>query len=395
MPRRRPAILASLATAMLLAPPAAMPARAQEQVLPQPSGPYAVGRRFEDWTDSSRIDGLAPEPGVKRRLPVTIWYPAPPSVAGNLFAYLPEPVRGRFAADAAKQTHAIDGAPLAGAAGERFPVILLKAAFGFLALQHSVIAERLASEGYIVVGSDSPYTTPLVVYRDGTTAARTDVGAGRSQEVNPDPLAPAERNGATLVPFAAWVADNRFVADRLERLNAEDPTFAGRVDLEKLGAMGHSYGGAAALEFCRVDKRCKAAVDMDGAVLGEVVAQGSATPSLFIWSDRPVLRAAAADRPADARPLLEALDRISASLPNRPNQLLLTGAEHFSFTDAAMFVTDPAVRNSGAIGTIDPALGHRIIGELLTGFFDTALKGVSAHSVTDVIAVHPELVERD
>src|ERR1700761_3302490 len=44
--------------------------------LPQPTGPYAVGRVETDWSDPETPDELAPEAGAHRHLVVWIWYPA-------------------------------------------------------------------------------------------------------------------------------------------------------------------------------------------------------------------------------------------------------------------------------------------------------------------------------
>src|SRR5215475_13767925 len=48
-----------------------------EQVtLPLPTGPYAIGRVFFDWTDKARTDPFAPTRGTPREITGWIWYPA-------------------------------------------------------------------------------------------------------------------------------------------------------------------------------------------------------------------------------------------------------------------------------------------------------------------------------
>jgi pimeloyl-ACP methyl ester carboxylesterase len=77
-----------------------------------------------------------------------------------------------------------------------------------------------------------------------------------------------------------------FVVDQLQRLNADSSeTFAARMDLQRLGMFGHSFGGATALEFCHQDSRCKAALDMDGIPFGSVVPEGLSKPGMFLLSD--------------------------------------------------------------------------------------------------------------
>ena len=53
--------------------------------------------------------------------------------------------------------------------------------------------------------------------------------------------------------------DMQFLLDELAALNAGDPMFAGRLDLDRIGVYGFSYGGMV-VETCRTDGRVKCAV---------------------------------------------------------------------------------------------------------------------------------------
>src|SRR5581483_379646 len=135
---------------------------------------------------------------------------------------------------------------------------------GALALDYTTLAEDLASDGYVVAASDSPYSTVVVVYDDGRVAERRRAGnAGESA-----PLVEQARVANNIL--GTWVGDDRFVLDRLAQLNASGP-FRGRLDLRAVGAIGHSFGGATAAEFCHEDARCRAAIDVDGIPFGPVV----------------------------------------------------------------------------------------------------------------------------
>ena len=84
-------------------------------------------------------------------------------------------------------------------------------------------------------------------------------------------------------------ADIKFVVDQLEKINKVSNVLAHRLDLTQLGVFGHSPGGNAALEFCRIDERCKLlAVNLDGANWNEVGKAGlKKKPAMIIAAEHP------------------------------------------------------------------------------------------------------------
>ena len=68
-----------------------------------------------------------------------------------------------------------------------------------------------------------------------------------------------------------WVGDIQFVLNELEKITKNDPhnLLTSKFDLSRIGIFGHSFGGAAAAQMCRRDKRCKAGIVIDGALRGE------------------------------------------------------------------------------------------------------------------------------
>src|SRR6185369_11752027 len=84
------------------------------------------------------------------------------------------------------------------------------------------------------------------------------------------------------VHFAEWIADSRFILDRIEEINRAPGPFRGRLDLDRIGMLGWSFGGAAALETGRIDPRVKAAVNHDGGLYGGVWTQPTTAPFMLI-----------------------------------------------------------------------------------------------------------------
>lgn len=76
--------------------------------------------------------------------------------------------------------------------------------------------------------------------------------------------------GQATVQIDVGAADFLFVLNRLTELNIGDRKkfpLAGRLDLSRLAAMGHSAGSEFAARACELDARLKACVDLDGAMV--------------------------------------------------------------------------------------------------------------------------------
>ena len=156
----------------------------QPVVLPNPTGPYAVGRVSYDWVDPWRAETFAPrEAGArasKREIMVWLWYPATPGPDAPTGAYLPghwgkvlERVRGPFLWQRfdSIRVHAVPEAPVS-TAQPSYPVLIFSTGYGRLPTDYTVLAEDLASHGYVVAGIANTYSAPVVVFPDGRVVKR-------------------------------------------------------------------------------------------------------------------------------------------------------------------------------------------------------------------------------
>src|ERR1044071_4504149 len=57
--------------------------------------------------------------------------------------------------------------------------------------------------------------------------------------------------------------DGHFVLDQLEQLNASDDSFKGRIDLGRIGMIGHFYGGLISALSTGSDSRIKAGASLE------------------------------------------------------------------------------------------------------------------------------------
>jgi predicted dienelactone hydrolase len=342
--------------------------------LPKPTGPYPVGRVEYDWVDSTRIDSLSPSPKIKRQLTVWIWYPADSAKVQDRPAaeYLPK--RWQIACENAQgvlmsdfltrdlslvHPHAVQNASLSPDQA-RYPVVLFKPGIGALAIDYTTLCENLASHGYIVVASDSPYSTFVVVFNDGRVVTRTHAG-------NPGDIADqneAKRLADNLIPV--WSADLHFELDQLERIDKNDPAnlFTGRLNLDEIGVFGHSLGGATAIQFCRDDTRCRAGIDIDGAPFGNAMQTSLTKPFLFLLSEH--------SGEPESHEILRRIQSITAGTSNWPNQITILGTRHFNFSDQALL--KEYFISKLFLGPIDRRRALFIAADYVRAFFDTHIK---------------------
>ena len=187
-----------------------------------------------------------------------------------------------------------------------------------------------------------------------------------------------------------WADDDRFVLDQVVNLNAADPAgrFTGRFNLDAVGVMGHSFGGATAAQFCRLDVRCRAGVDLDGYPYGDVVQVGLRQPFLFLWSEPPD-----PNDPAWQRAVHDT-DAIFQRLPPGSLQATIQRTRHFNFADFAVEFA-PAVRLLGELGPIDSAYGLQIITTYVRAFFDDTLRHQHDPILDAAASPYPEVqIER-
>src|SRR6202163_845036 len=304
--------------------------------LPTPTGAFAVGRALYDWADDETLDKLAPGPGIKRELLVWIWYPAVAGPSAAIDDYLPAPLRAAverqtgvlltqfLTRDRSKvHAHSIRNADLS-PQQRSYPVVIMRAGASLEVWNYSTLAEDLASHGYVVVGFDAPYRTFTVAFPDGRVIARRP-------ENNPELFSGEELTLLANKLLAAWTGDIAFVLDRLERLNASDAPgkYTGRLDMTRVGVFGHSFGGAQAAQFCSLDSRCKAGIDVDGSLHGSVIQAGIHKPFMFLLSGQGDFSADAEIRQIQAD-IQSVYDRLPADGRLR---ISIRGANHFLFSD--------------------------------------------------------------
>ena len=298
--------------------------------LPAPTGPFAVGRTIEEW----RANG--------HDVVAWIWYPAVPGGATD--DYVPAAMRahagggplGFLTHDWAKvRPHALRNAAVRPGS---YPVAIFRGGASAPIVNYTTLIEDLASHGYVVVGFDAPGRTSLL---------------GRTAQNNPELCRDTACYNRLLT---LWVSDIGFALDRLNgRFHA---------DLSRAGVFGHSFGGSQAAQFCADDPRCKAGIDVDGILLGDVAQKGIHKPFMFLLSDH-------GNEPGSDRIKADIQSVYDRLPPDARRYVVLPGASHWAFSD------DGAVLKSGLLRALFRIHGRRQLAataENIHGFFDATLK---------------------
>jgi predicted dienelactone hydrolase len=359
---------------------------------PALSGPFAVGRTVFDWTDKGRLDPYSPNGASPRRLLVTAWYPASIRPGAQASRWIPAAVTAAYASAIGGtpdklervQINAHDDAALAEGTAA-LPILVMSPGDGRVPAFYTHYAEALASQGYVVFGVAHTYNALAVAFPNGDVIVGTQ--DARGVDTNTDPgVGPLESvihdyaRGSRAVAIQA--ADIRFVLDRIAALNGDDPRFAGRLDLARIGAFGHSFGGATVVDALLKDERLKAAVNLDGTVFSAVPVSNT-RPFMTIVT-RESIREAMSDATLALVGLTRAdYDRL-IDITSHNRQLFerstkayfvtIDGATHDNFSDAGVFA-DEFPNLKADLGTIDPLLALTITDGYLTGFFDEILLG--------------------
>ena len=253
----------------------------------------------------------------------------------------------------------------------KLPLLLFTPGLGWLASDYNVLLEDLASHGYVVAGLAPPGFADVVCFPDGRETVRT-LGVG--ERIGTDQRIVHEDALFALRRLRALVADRRsFLHDR--------------VDLARVGTLGHSLGGTTSLVLAARDSGVRAAVNIDGDPMGDVVAIRPRQPLLLVSSESPSIDEAPPGNSAEHMSLVrQGLERsekrrtddwlrISAGA-REARRVVILGTRHLNFEDAALasaWLVTPKERWM-RVGPIDGAYGLTRTSELLREFFDRTLR---------------------
>lgn len=359
--------------------------------LPKTSGRYSIGTRTYDLVDSSRQAVYSDELNENRKIRYQVWYPIDDTDGYEKSKWIQDgkALTRQLATNMhlpffmLDHTNLIDSnsyidAPISKNL-ESYPIVIIS--HGWLGFReiHTDFGEELASNGYIAVSIDHTYGSQAVKFEDGTVAY-----------LKPEALPDADstsnfaKHANKLV--RTYGEDVISMMDELENLN-NTLEFKEKLDLEKIGLLGHSTGGGGNVYAAFKDSRVKAVMGLDAWVIpieSNFSEEGLDMPSLFIrseqWASFPNNRS--------ARKLVQmSKDSYFAEIEK---------SKHVDFSMAYMY--SPVSKLIGFTGRLEGRKASEIQRDAIVKFFDKNFKGELAYNADYIIELmekYEELVEVD
>lgn len=389
--------------------------------LPKPTGGYDVGIDYFHLVDENRNDPFLYKSTKKRELMIKVYYPAKNDESKPFDGYFhnSSELLKAFAAGyhmpefifnhlRLVNTNSKEGLQVSDKE-QSYPVILFSHGAGTTMEVQTSQCEDLASQGYIVAAIDHTYVSWATLFPDRVVTAQeatTDFSTADPAELITQIMAD----------------DSKFVIDSLTQMNEGqiESNFKERLNLDKIGTIGHSVGGAVAYNLAINDSRIKAAVDLDGIVfVAPKDKSEDIAPFLMIANDKYHIQGIQSREPlikkfedmteeeqkimismyGSEESYKEAYKKASQNiiglaevLKSSGNLFTIEGSDHMKFTDMGFFIGIEQLRElMGIGGNTAPARCLEITKSVTAAFFNKHLKSEEKNVLDSQVNKYPEL----
>lgn len=319
------------------------------------TGAYEVKETSAILVDESRTESFETD-GSKREIPVHFYYPEIENGGEN-----------------------------------SFPLVLFShGAFGYYQSNTSTYME-LASNGYVVISLDHPYHSFFTEDTDGQLITVNPSFLQEVMYINQDSTPEEEIYELSSKWLEIRTADIKFVLDSVEEakakgacqaewfINSEDGEqdileVLAMADVEKIGLMGHSLGGAASVTVGREREDVDAVIDLDGTMLGEQLSYENGSYQYYEGAYPIPLFAIDNEEHYLQGDMIDALYVNNVVLENALDgkHTYFVGSGHMNFTDLPLF--SPVLASLLGTGTIDETECVKTMNEIVLQYFNYYLK---------------------
>lgn len=326
--------------------------------LPEPTGTFDVGTVVMDFTDNNRIETLSKKQGENRKVAVQFWYPS--DRQGTEVKY------------------DINNAAIS-ISKEQYPLIIFShGAFG-MRMSNASTCRELASHGYIVASIDHAYQAFYTSFADGKVAIVNQDFLNEAIGVQVDDITGEKAFNITHNWLNLRTGDIDLVINSLKagNLGTSGEVLKGHMDLENIGLLGHSLGGAASAEVAREREDVKAVIVIDGTMIGDITGLNSGNREIITEEkfNKPLML-------MYGSLFLEEKAKETSYLPNikaynnansSAYSLCIKDSGHLNFTDLPRI--SPFLAKKLGVGTIDSFQCIKIVNDYTLAFFDKHIKG--------------------
>lgn len=332
------------------------------------SGKYDVAQVNAILTDESREERFEND-GSKREIPVYFFYPS----------------------------NAVEG--------EKFPLVFFShGAFGYYESNFSTYSE-LASNGYVVVSVEHPYHSIFTKDTSGKMIIADSSFLNGTMEINSEGVTEEKIFELSSEWLKLRTDDLNFTIDTVKsavrsgsvsdcwtlgKNGGEITNALAMTDTSKIGVMGHSLGGAAAVAMGRMRNDISAVIDLDGTMLGE---------ELGVENGRDIITTEPYPVPVlsfdNEEHHFSSIEVRNTDIPYANNVLhdnavcgyrtYIEKTGHMNYTDLPMF--SPVLAKNLGTGEVDASECMMTVNRITREFFDCFLKGKGEFIVQECISV--------
>ena len=360
-----------------------VPAAANSVSLPAANGTCGVSLITGEIIDHRRLDPFAPT-RQHRRLMISVFYPSlsmsqcheqlvpymPPAtcmVEDETFAQygLPNQTFSRLQLSLCEApSHALKPAAA--------PLVLFSPGLGNSRLIYSVLAQSIASAGYIVVTVDHPYDANVVEFPDGSLVLGTNISTPQQIDTA------LQIRAKDIVSVMTALSKSSRLSETFKLPQSRLPTF----NLSRVMVVGHSLGGATALLAAANNNHVIGGANLDGSFFGQTLQEQVAQPFLLFGHEGK-------NQSTDSSWRL-----VWSHLHGSKLELMLHDSQHATFSDLPVLAEVLSFSQiggalgkelAGLLGTISGTRANLVQSRILVSFLDFIFMGETQANLSKAV----------
>lgn len=322
-----------------------------------------VGRKVFVLKEKSRIDPISNE---TREVLISIYYPSNPVEHESKYISLFEPnissavdmlssmgVDRNYICNLDTKIHNDESVDIT---AKNCPIIFVAPAFGVVRDMYSFCVEHLVECGFVVITIGATHESIFSIFPDRRFVQQSNV----ISEIDSLDI----HSWKQLLKLR--VEDMSLVMKNVDKVLDSDKDLRAIVDVNEMGIIGHSLGGAAAYELLKREKRIKASILLDPSfhLMTTKKEEGVSVPLLVARQEKCSFEELENEISPDLLPLLlTGYESLFNSSDLNSSFIKLNGAHHMTFSDIPIHYNEDGIEHK-----------HSTINKYISAFLEKHLK---------------------